>query len=528
MKIRLAIAALWGLSLVLVFLMTRDSNATAAREQARLAAQADSADGFAAGNATGAAYRTAAPEIRTIEKIVVVDRSSSDTGVPPFNEISDTLREIDAGEIGRLLPGALMDGGDVMANNLVVAEMLAGLTPENVHAALAAFEGAERNHLNDHNFRMFMFAWGKIDGKAATEYAFFNEDGKKVHYAGSSAIMAWGQTDPEAARAYIDSVDDENRSKGYMVDALVRGWADRDLHGAGEYVGTLPQTGGRKKLIEHLAQEHIKQNGPHSALAWADQVAAFNKDPEFAANVVSDTAFYAARNDPMATRDWVENNLDSPYLNSRIFEEVADEMMEIDPAAASRFLDTHFEDDRVNGKVIAEMTEEWANTDPAAAAEWVNQYMGHKKINSEVVHELAGEWADSDPDAAINWVAGLKDDQLKRRGLASAVDHWARKEPAEVGDWLNKQTQRGDLYDPAIEVYANRIVRESPIAALSWAQQIQNEGTRERTSVRAGQALFRTDEDAVLAWLPSSGLSERAQNAILNPPRNDNNDRRRR
>ena len=147
--------------------------------------------------------------------------------------------------------------------------------------------------------------------------------------------------------------------------------------------------------------------------------------------------------------------------------------------------------------------------------------MGHEKINHEVVHEHAGGWADSDPDAAIAWVAELENKDLQRKGLASVVDQWARQDTAAVGEWLNQQTQRGDLYDPAIEVYANRIAREAPVAALSWAQQIQNDDRRERTTVRAGQAMFREDPEAVNAWLPGSGLSERAQQAIQHPPRQD-------
>ncbi|MFT5121902.1 MAG: hypothetical protein ACI9TH_000020 [Kiritimatiellia bacterium] len=513
MKMKIILAALWALSLVLVHLMTRDSNQGAELHSAKLQENT-------AGGVSRVEERLVVREPRSVEKIVVVERegssrlSSYDEGRSGTPSSEDLLAR---------LPEALRDGGDTMANNLLVAQMLANLTPENVMQTLAVFEQAENGPLNDHNFRMFMYAWGEIDGQAATKYAFFNEDSKKVHFGGSVAMIGWSSQDPDAAKAFVEGVEDDNRSKGYMMDALVRGWAKTDLNGASNYVGTLDDTDGRRKMVEHLAQERIKREGSGSALAWADTVASGSDDAKYANQVVNEVAFHAARKDPMVARDWVERNLDSEYLSPRIFEEVADEMVGVDPRAAADFLDQHFDDPRVNGKVIAEMTEEWARTDPTATAAWLEQYVGHEKINKEVVHELAGEWADSDPEAALAWVAALESKDLQKKGLASAIDHWSRHDTAAVGEWLNGQTQRGDLYDSAIEVYASRISREAPVAALSWAQQIQDEGMRERTTVRAGQAMYREDPDAVLSWLPTSGLSERAQQAIQKPQDNRQN-----
>ena len=529
MKIRIILATLWLLSLALVALMTRDATVTSQQELAKQSAS----NTTALVKSNDPAASTSAPAPRVIEKMVLVERDASERQqLTPFGSSDEgataAFSMMSVADLQRSLPGALADEGDTMQNNLIVAQMLANLDESNVAATLRTFEQAPRNPLNDHNFRMFMYAWGEIDGQAAVEYAFNQEDGKKVHYGGSVAMIGWASQDPASAQAYVDAVSEDHRSRGYMVDVLVRGWAKTDIGGASNYVSEMPEGGGRKKLVSHLAEEHIKYEGAQGALAWADRVVASSDDPAFAANVFSDAGFFAAREDAMTTAKWLEQNLDSEYLNPRVFEEVADEMAEIDAFAAAEFLDRHFEDERVNGKVIAETVEEWARKDPTAAADWVNEYLGHEKINNEVVHELAGEWARTDPEAALDWVAGLDNAGLQKRGLTSAVERWSRENPAEVGAWLNSQTQRGDLYDPAIEAYANRIAHQTPIAALSWAQQIQNEGLRERTTVRAGQAMARQDKDAVISWLPTSGLSERAQNAILNPPKNDHHNRWRR
>ena len=244
MKIRIVFITLWVLSLVLVHLMTRDSDSGVERGHATVPAEV-------AGSGAPVDRQALLSAPRTVEKIVVARMiKAAESEVPAFGEFD---RDIAPDDILRQLPGALRGGGNVMANNLLVAELLANLTPENVHTTLSVFENAERNALNDHNFRMFMYAWGEIDGQAATEYAFFNDEGKKVHYGGTSAMIGWSSQDPQAAKAFVEGVEDGNRSKGYMVDALVRGWVKNDLAGASDYVGSIENADSRRKLVEHLA-----------------------------------------------------------------------------------------------------------------------------------------------------------------------------------------------------------------------------------------------------------------------------------
>lgn len=513
MKTSYIITPLWGLSLILVYLIARTE------DMGQPASTSTEFENLPTTNHEGLpTERIVYREGKNQEQIVVVKQDRDD--ISSFNEINGQM--MDGRAINDILPGALADGGDLMAKNLQVAHVLAGLNKDNVHAALQAFEEAPRSPLNDHNFRMFMRAWGEIDGKAAAEYAFFSDDGKKVHWSGTLAMSGWGATDPEAALAYVESIDKENRSRGHILDGMVRGWATTDLKAARDYVMLdMEDRGHAHKLVEHLAHESIKQDGPGGALAWATQTVANGEDEKLNGRVMNEVAVHASRVDPFAARTWLEENIDSEYLNPRIFEEVADELTEVDPNAGAAFLDQHFDDPRVNGTVIAETVEEWARKDPSSTAAWLEQYMGHEKINGEVVHELSGEWARTDPDSAIEWVANIENDKLMARGLASVVDRWARSDPNAVGGWLNTQDRSNQVFDPAVEAYANQLAHDQPIAALSWAQQIQDDGRRERTTVRAGQAMMRHDQDAVLTWLPESGLSERAQNAILNPPKHN-------
>lgn len=507
MKTRVIIGSLWVLSLAVAFLIAPDARTGVDRGQ--------TANNSASFLETAPLPSHSEKKIQIVEKIVMMEREAEEGGFGEVNSYS-----LDAGEIQRRLSSGLADGGDVMQKNLIVAEMLAKLSPENIPAALAAFENAPRGPLNDQNFRLFMYAWGEIDGQAAVDYALTKEQERKGPYGSStSAMIAWGSKDPLAAREYVETMEETDKSRRTMVYGLVRGWAKVDVFGAQDYVATMEDVGGRKKLIDHLSQEHIRQRGTYAALAWADQVAANSDGSSYAGEVVTQIAVNSARKDAVGVQYWLERNIDSPFLTPKIFEEVADELTEINPAAGAAFLDRYINDERVTGTVIAEMTEEWARKDPVATAAWVNQYLGYEKVNHQVIHSIAGEWADKDPDAAIGWVAGLENRNLQKQGLAAVVNQWAKRDPSAVGGWLNSQTRKDDLFDPAIQSYVNRLYRETPLAALSWAQQITKKDMRERNTIRAGQAMMRQDREAMLAWLPTSGLSQRAQNSILKPHR---------
>ena len=60
---------------------------------------------------------------------------------------------------------------------------------------------------------------------------------------------------------------------------------------------------------------------------------------------------------------------------------------------------------------------------------------------------------------------------------------------------------------------------------MKWAETIQDEELKNRTVTRVGQTWVRQDEEAAKAWLPTSGLTEEVQKAIVTPPQQDGRSR---
>jgi hypothetical protein len=85
-----------------------------------------------------------------------------------------------------------------------------------------------------------------------------------------------------------------------------------------------------------------------------------------------------------------------------------------------------------------------------------------------------------------------------------------------------------DAKDAAVSGFSRRLAWENPQAAMSWAESIGSDDQRTESIISVGRAWSKRDAQGAAEWMVSSGVSEDVQQAILNPPENDNDERRRR
>jgi len=539
-SIALGLAALWLLSLAVTYFVgtsnTKTAPETAAAEPDVQIVKVHEREVIFAGDQGSDTARISE------DKSAV---SGSNNSQPTGRTASNRDKIYSLGEIESIFP-KMLNSRDRIAQNLEVAQMLAQVTPENASVMLKAFEKTNRNWLTDQHFRMFMHAWGKVDGAAAVEYGYKDQEGREVSYRGDSAMSAWAEQDPGAAMAYMEQQDKgmfDRMHGGYMY-----GYSRNDPAGAQRYVADMDAGRTRDGSVDILVR-NFAENGPGQLLAWSTDV--LNSDDKgYARRVVERAAMAAARDDGIQLAGWLDRHGESEYVNSRMFEEAADEWAETNPRAAAGWLEGHMDDPRVNSQVIAELSEEWGKTDPAGAAVWVEKHLEDERVNNRVISELSSEWARNDPEAALQWVDQFVDDMdggdlartsgaiagkdpetaldwvaslpedKQRESLDSIGRSWPHAELPAAVEWLTKEGE-GAQYDGAREAVAWRLTGDDPAEAIRIASTIEDEGRRERTLVGSARALHQQNPDAVAAWLPVSGLSEENQQRVTS------NDRRR-
>lgn len=353
-----------------------------------------------------------------------------------------------------------------------------------------------------------------MDGKAAAEYAWNNPDPerRKVGYSGTWAIAAWAQSDPASAFDYMEAQEDRGKA-AKMHQGFMTGYARADLMEARDYAASLEKGKMRGAAVETLLKEHMKQVGASGTLSWAADTLRSGGDPDYIKFVMGKATMAASRDEHgRLLARFVDQYRDSDYVTSQMFEEAADEWAESDPHAAVAWLEKHFDDKRVTSKVVDGVADEWAKTDPVRASAWIESQLDNPLVNDKVTGRAAGEWAVNDPLGAADWVASLPEKM-------QAKSNWyvARQWP---NDRLDEAISRVDgnrspSLDTARESIADRIDGRNPEEAIRLSNSITDPKVRERSLVRSAQSMYRWKKDAVLAWLPVSGLSPAAQQQVV-------------
>ena len=154
-----------------------------------------------------------------------------------------------------------------------------------------------------------------------------------------------------------------------------------------------------------------------------------------------------------------------------------------------------------------------AKTDLPAAAEWVES-LDPELITVQLAGELASPWVRQAPEEALRWITSLPDDDVQRSALNVAAGNWPQDRLDELDAWLSAAASE-ERFDRARERLSKRYAEQDPLRALKIASAIADEDGRERATVPIAERLMKTNPDILKAWLPESGLPQKAQLEIL-------------
>ncbi len=377
-----------------------------------------------------------------LTSIVESGASTTPETKPAGESGGDFLSRYLQGEAQIITPDAMgaamreaMAETDPIKRAMMMAQLMQNLSPENVQEALAALRESPDRRENFQYMALLQYAWGKIDGEAAIAAA-LETGGRGGGFGAMSVISGWASTDPEGAKAWIDSQED-GREKMMYVNGLVEGLAKSDPAAATAYVLAMDapaegENGGRggfdmrSRYISNIASEMLKQ-GVDAATAWANEL----------------------------------------------------------PAGGMR------------SSALNEVAEFYARQDPATAAKWIEAY-ADSADSGRAVREVADRWARESPSEAAKWVADLPAES-QSEAMRSVFDEWAEKEPVEASEFLaNMQPSAGR--DSAVSGFSRELAGDDPAAAIQWASSIDDEELRKSTELSVARQWYRDEPEAAQAW----------------------------
>ena len=309
--------------------------------------------------------------------------------------------------------GKTLRVSDPVRQQAEFGRFLMGLSPEG--AASEAHEvwsaPGEQQEISERK-RLFCYAWGKVAGAAAVEFA-RKEPGVGKVAAISGALAGWASQDPQAARQWISSRL-EPGERLLHTWAFIDGWARHDPRAATEYVLSFPNTPGVDRFIRSIAVEMVRVGGP-AAADWAMAL----PPGSLRQTGVEEVTGGWARTAPSLASDWAFALQDSA-LATRAVDRAITEWARADGIAAGGFLERQpasvIRDAAVSAYLAVLATE-----DLQAVSHWAKT-IRNSSLREQSLRRIADEWMARNPEATLAWLP------------SSGLDAEAQKEIATTGE----------------------------------------------------------------------------------------------
>jgi len=157
-----------------------------------------------------------------------------------------------------------------------------------------------------------------------------------------------------------------------------------------------------------------------------------------------------------------------------------------------------------------------AQLEPVRAARWVDEHLGRPHA-LRAPNVVAQRWAEKDPAPAMSWLVSLPKGSTEEDRSERIFTEWLNRNRRAAESWVRAEAPSGRV-DPLIRVIIRREFDERPAHAMEWADLLHDPVVRTRVQISAGRSWYRRDPDAILAWLPDSGLEKRVRDLILSTP----------
>jgi RNA polymerase sigma factor (sigma-70 family) len=306
---------------------------------------------------------------------------------------------------------------DPLQRSQRLSELIAALTAEDAPRIAEAFKrvkDAGIRFTNEH--RLFLRAWGKLDGSAAVKYSVSH--GGQGSDEAVAALGGWSAADPQQARVWLESLP-ESDSKETLVYGLLDGWSTVDFHAAAAYAESRPSSPARDTFRELLFQRALRSGGISAAQDWVARISENDQNRAYKERAFSDVIQAMLYRDPAAAARWIEELDGQAFVGADAVAKTAAKMAEASPEDALRWLTTLKAAD-VNGvgRGAGTVLQAWARQSPEAAGGWLNQNPNHPYYD-QMTASYVSTVAKLDRSAANAWAQTIRNTEFREATLSS-------------------------------------------------------------------------------------------------------------
>ena len=295
---------------------------------------------------------------------------------------------------------------------------------------------ASRRGEFDQEMRLFMRAWGGIDGEAAIAEALRERHGDQAEQTklAQSVLGGWATSNPTAARAWIDAQERGGRTEQLAL-GLIDGWSVNDFAAAAAYAETRPRSRQRDRFIELLLRRATHSGGVPAAQAWFASIADDEHNQTYKRRAFNGVVQAMLYRDPAEAASWIAANAKEKFVSGAAVRLAADTLALKSPRSAMDWVDSlDGLDDEARRQGVDLVFERWALNDLDGAGKWLGENQGRPEYDV-LAAKYAGRIRGDDPEAAKLWVDSISDESMRTEMVAllntpvrgAAYDHYVKQ-----------------------------------------------------------------------------------------------------
>lgn len=329
-------------------------------------------------------------------------------------------------------------------------------------------------------------------------------------------FSAWGESDPIAAMEHANS--QMGMAGNFVKPSILQSWASSDPVNAAKYyevnkgefraMNMFGRGRGRdgQSPAATIAAEWAKQD-PSAALAWAQGLEG-SDSTRASASVLGEIA----KSDPSKAANMAGSLEES--VRAEAYQSIASEWARADWNATEAWLNTLSGNDKDSATISA--LRSLSSIDPTLAAQKVAA-LPEGQNRDRVTSEVAGALARENPQNAMKWLESNASENAQNRSVREVVSTWAMNDPKGARDWINNQ-EMGSVRDSAVQTYLFTSSDNSPQDAVTMAQTISDDRSRERTVRMTMNRWMQEDKEAATQYIQQSpNFSPEMKEQLQNP-----------
>lgn len=291
--------------------------------------------------------------------------------------------------------------------------LLDGLTADTALVVAEAFKRAQESGVNfQSDFRLFLRAWGKLDGAAAMQAA----AGPDEPVSGSAQVLAalagWASANPPGALAWVDALP-EGRNKENVVYGLLDGWSLTDFRSAAAYAESRPRSPARERFRKLLLERSLMAGGTPAAQQWFHGIPDDDHNRLYKQRAFDEVIQAMLYRDPSSAAHWISQLDGRPYLTGKAVRKTAEKMAASAPQATLEWLlSLEGLNDQQASSALGGTVGAWTKQDPGKAGAWLVQREQHPHYHA-MADRFARGIAEVNPQLALQWARSIPDENLR-------------------------------------------------------------------------------------------------------------------